>query len=93
MLGHQLVVVGTTNRPNAIDPALRRPGRLDREVAVTIPSATVWTLSLTGWGRPLFLECNIYYIAKSYTCRLKYTCLMCLYVLLKARAAVLGDLS
>ena len=28
----QLVVIGATNRPNAIDPALRRPGRLDREV-------------------------------------------------------------
>lgn len=28
----QLVVIGATNRPNAIDPSLRRPGRLDREV-------------------------------------------------------------
>ena len=28
----QLIVIGATNRPNAIDPALRRPGRLDREV-------------------------------------------------------------
>ena len=28
----QLVIIGATNRPNAIDPALRRPGRLDREV-------------------------------------------------------------
>ena len=32
----QLVVIGATNRPNAIDPALRRPGRLDREVRSTI---------------------------------------------------------
>lgn len=32
-----VVVVGATNRPNAIDPALRRPGRLDREVAVSVP--------------------------------------------------------
>jgi len=30
----QLVIIGATNRPNAIDPALRRPGRLDREVSV-----------------------------------------------------------
>jgi len=29
----QLVIIGATNRPNAIDPALRRPGRLDREVS------------------------------------------------------------
>lgn len=28
----KLVVIGATNRPHAIDPALRRPGRLDREV-------------------------------------------------------------
>ena len=30
----QLVIIGATNRPNAIDPALRRPGRLDREVRI-----------------------------------------------------------
>eukprot|EP00198_Chlamydomonas_reinhardtii_P002273 XP_001691609.1 cdc48-like protein [Chlamydomonas reinhardtii] len=36
--GH-LVVVGATNRPNALDPALRRPGRLDREVLVALPDA------------------------------------------------------
>eukprot|EP00803_Ostreobium_quekettii_P007029 evm.model.scf_827.4 EVM.evm.TU.scf_827.4 scf_827:40391-46953(+) len=33
----RVVVVGATNRPNAIDPALRRPGRLDVEVAVGVP--------------------------------------------------------
>jgi AAA family ATPase len=30
----RVVVVGTTNRPNAIDPALRRPGRFDREIEI-----------------------------------------------------------
>jgi AAA family ATPase len=30
----RVVVVGTTNRPNAIDPALRRPGRFDREIKI-----------------------------------------------------------
>ncbi|CAG8701836.1 16560_t:CDS:10, partial [Acaulospora morrowiae] len=34
----RLVVLAATNRPNAIDPALRRPGRFDREVAVDVPS-------------------------------------------------------
>jgi SpoVK/Ycf46/Vps4 family AAA+-type ATPase len=29
-----VVVIGTTNRPNAIDPALRRPGRFDREIEI-----------------------------------------------------------
>jgi AAA family ATPase len=32
----RVVVVGTTNRPNAIDPALRRPGRFDREIEIGI---------------------------------------------------------
>lgn len=35
----RVVVVGATNRPNAIDPALRRPGRFDQEVEVGIPDA------------------------------------------------------
>jgi AAA family ATPase len=32
--GGHVVVVATTNRPNAIDPALRRPGRFDREIEI-----------------------------------------------------------
>ena len=32
--GDRVVVIATTNRPNAIDPALRRPGRFDREIEV-----------------------------------------------------------
>lgn len=35
----RLVVIAATNRPNALDPALRRPGRLDREVSISIPDA------------------------------------------------------
>ena len=30
----RVIVIGTTNRPNAIDPALRRPGRFDREIEI-----------------------------------------------------------
>lgn len=30
----RVVVIATTNRPNAIDPALRRPGRFDREIEI-----------------------------------------------------------
>ncbi|CAK5284282.1 unnamed protein product [Mycena citricolor] len=33
----RVVVIGTTNRPNAIDPALRRPGRFDREIEIGVP--------------------------------------------------------
>src|SRR5579884_1647839 len=33
----QVVVIGATNQPNALDPALRRPGRFDREIALRVP--------------------------------------------------------
>ena len=33
----QIVVIGATNIPNALDPALRRPGRFDREISIPIP--------------------------------------------------------
>lgn len=35
-----VVVIGATNRPNSIDPALRRFGRFDREIDIGIPDAT-----------------------------------------------------
>ena len=34
----RIVVLAATNRPNAIDPALRRPGRFDREIEIGIVS-------------------------------------------------------
>lgn len=33
----QVMVIGATNRPNAVDPALRRPGRFDREIEIGVP--------------------------------------------------------
>ncbi|PSO06766.1 AAA family ATPase [Candidatus Marsarchaeota G2 archaeon BE_D] len=35
----KVVVIGATNRPNAVDPALRRPGRFDREIEIPAPDA------------------------------------------------------
>ncbi|XP_056625133.1 ribosome biogenesis protein SPATA5 isoform X2 [Triplophysa dalaica] len=39
--GHsgQLLVLGATNRPQALDPALRRPGRFDKELEIGVPDA------------------------------------------------------
>ncbi|MCX5798140.1 MAG: AAA family ATPase, partial [Proteobacteria bacterium] len=34
--GH-IIVIGATNIPNTLDPALRRPGRFDREISISIP--------------------------------------------------------
>ena len=33
----KVIVIGATNIPNSIDPALRRPGRFDREISISIP--------------------------------------------------------
>jgi len=32
-----VIVIGATNRPGALDPALRRPGRFDREIEISVP--------------------------------------------------------
>ncbi|RUP51716.1 P-loop containing nucleoside triphosphate hydrolase protein [Jimgerdemannia flammicorona] len=36
----RFIVIGATNRPNALDEALRRPGRLDREIEIGIPNSS-----------------------------------------------------
>ncbi|HIP66590.1 MAG TPA: AAA family ATPase [Candidatus Nanopusillus sp.] len=34
----RVIIIAATNRPNAVDPALRRPGRFDREIEVPVPN-------------------------------------------------------
>ena len=34
-----VIVLGATNRPDSVDPALRRPGRFDREIEISVPNA------------------------------------------------------
>jgi len=50
-----LIVIGATNRPSALDPALRRPGRFDREVEIGVPDkdARYEILQIHTRGMPL----------------------------------------
>ncbi|KAF9359746.1 spermatogenesis associated protein 5 [Mortierella sp. AD094] len=49
----RIVVMGATNRPNALDEALRRPGRFDREVEIGIPNANARAEILTALLRKI----------------------------------------
>ena len=51
----QIIVIGATNLPNSLDPALRRPGRFDREIVIGIPDVTGRTemLQIHTRGMPL----------------------------------------
>lgn len=51
----QLIVIGATNIPNILDPALRRPGRFDREIIIGIPdrNARRAILEIHTRGMPL----------------------------------------
>src|ERR1039457_1125173 len=51
----QLIVIAATNLPNMLDPALRRPGRFDREIAIPIPDrhGRSETLAIHSRGMPL----------------------------------------
>jgi transitional endoplasmic reticulum ATPase len=62
----KLVVIGATNRPNAIDPALRRPGRFDREIDIGIPDeqGRLDILQIHTRGMPLTDDVNLDSIAK-----------------------------
>jgi cell division protease FtsH len=51
-----VVVLAATNRPDALDPALRRPGRFDREVLVPLPNRAERRAILTAHARGKHLE-------------------------------------
>ncbi len=56
----QVIVIGATNRPDAIDPALRRPGRFDREIEIGVPDreGRKEILQIHTRGMPLEPEYN-----------------------------------
>ena len=57
----KVVVIGATNRPNAIDPALRRPGRFDREITIGVPdrAARLNILKIHTRNMPLTKDVNL----------------------------------
>jgi len=57
----KVIVIGATNRVNAIDPALRRPGRFDREILINVPNKTgrLEILKIHTRGMPLAKNINL----------------------------------
>lgn len=57
----QVVVIGATNRVDAIDPALRRPGRFDREIEIGVPTESdrIEILKIHTRGMPLAEEVKL----------------------------------
>lgn len=53
----QVIVIGATNRPDSVDPALRRPGRFDREFYFPLPNSegrrAILDIHTKGWDPPL----------------------------------------
>ncbi|KAH7521272.1 hypothetical protein FEM48_Zijuj07G0015400 [Ziziphus jujuba var. spinosa] len=62
-----LLVIAATNRPDTIEPALRRPGRLDREIEIGVPSPTQRLdilKSLLGGMDHTLLEMQVQHLAR-----------------------------
>ncbi|MBU1121154.1 MAG: CDC48 family AAA ATPase [Candidatus Omnitrophica bacterium] len=62
----QVIVIGATNIPNTVDPALRRPGRFDREFSIPIPdkNARLEILQIHTRGMPLAEDVTLEKIAE-----------------------------
>ncbi|MBV7362979.1 ATP-dependent zinc metalloprotease FtsH [Actinomycetaceae bacterium TAE3-ERU4] len=61
-----VIVIAATNRPDILDPALLRPGRFDRQVAVEAPDlkGREAILKVHARGKPMLPEVDLYAIAK-----------------------------
>ena len=62
----KIVVIAATNRPDSIDPALRRPGRFDREIEIGVPNqdARQDILQIHMRGMPVDPQVNVKQVAK-----------------------------
>jgi len=60
-----VIVLAATNLPNALDPALRRPGRFDREIAISIPDrdGRAEILEIHSRGMPLAADVELAHLA------------------------------
>lgn len=63
----KVVVIAATNRPDALDPALRRPGRFDREIEIGVPDqqGRLEVLQIHTRGMPLTEDVNLKKLAAS----------------------------
>ncbi len=61
-----VIVIAATNIPNALDPALRRPGRFDREISIPIPDRTsrLEILEIHSRGMPLSQDVDMGHLAE-----------------------------
>jgi len=61
----KVIVIGATNRVNSLDPALRRPGRFDREIEIGVPSKAgrLQVLKIHSRGMPLYKNVDLDKIA------------------------------
>lgn len=61
-----VIVIAATNIPNALDPALRRPGRFDREIAIPIPdrNGRLEILEIHSRGMPLSTDVKMEHLAE-----------------------------
>jgi len=56
-----VIVLGASNRPDSLDPALRRPGRFDRELEISVPNADgrLEILQIHTRGMPLAADIDL----------------------------------
>ncbi|MGC9191148.1 MAG: CDC48 family AAA ATPase [Conexivisphaera sp.] len=62
----KVIVIAATNRPNALDPALRRPGRFDREIEIGVPNqqGRLEILQIHTRGMPLSRDVDLREISR-----------------------------